>query len=224
MDTFESALKSWDFILFDERTFRIIITHRKNSSPNLAHIHDFEIWERITKIKVGNKIMRVNGGKLNLEEIWSCSIQKIIKNSSWRTPRQHFACQNEKIQKQKKWKMMKIDIVLKFDVKVVAHSEAVQNTSTTSKLSILDHITSLKSELPPKNSYWKTAFLWFSVILRDTISYFRKVPKKNSYLKVLPMNSWDHGDAFCTISRYFLMIRSKVIWCWKLVNFRNQNQ
>ena len=126
--------------------------------------------------------------------------------------------------KTKKWKMMKIDIVLKFDVKVVAHSEAVQNTSTTSKLSILDHITSLKSELPPKNSYWKTAFLRFSVILRVTISYFRKVPKKNSYLKVLPMNSWDYGDAFCTISRYFLMIRSKVMWCWKLGNFRNQSQ
>ena len=104
MDTFESALKSWDFILFDERTFRIIITHRKNSSPNLAHIHDFEIWERITKIKVGNKIMRVNGDILNLEDIWSCFTQKIIKNSSWRTPRQHFACQNEKIQKQKKMK------------------------------------------------------------------------------------------------------------------------
>ena len=104
MDTFESALKSWDFILFDERTFRIIITHRKNSSPNLAHIHDFEIWERITKIKVGNKIMRVNGDILNLEEIWSCFTQKIIKNSSWRTPRQHFACQNEKIQNKKKMK------------------------------------------------------------------------------------------------------------------------
>ena len=111
----------------------------------------------------------------------------------------------------KKWKMMKIDIVLKFDVKVVAHSEAVQNTSTTSKLSILDHITSLKSELPPNNSYWKTAFFQFPVILSDTISYFRQVPKKNSYLKVLPMNSWDHGDTFCTISRYFLMVRSNVM-------------
>ena len=138
----------------------------------------------------------------------------ILKNSSptfrmskWENP------------KTKKWKMMKIDIVLKFDVKVVAHSEAVQNTSTTSKLSILDHITSLKSELPPKNSYWKTAFLRFSVILRVTISYFRKVPKKNSYLKVLPINSWDHGDAFCTISRYFLMIRSKVMWYWKSIIF-----
>ena len=49
--------------------------------------------------------------------------------------------------------MIKIDIVLKFDVNVVAHSEAVQNTSTTSKLSILDNITSLKSELLPNNSY-----------------------------------------------------------------------
>ena len=84
---------------------------------------------------------------------------------------------------------MKIDIVIKFDVKVVAHSEVVQNTSTTPKLSIPDHITPLKSELLPNNSYGKTAFLRFSVILRVTISYFRKVPKKNSYLKVLPVNS-----------------------------------
>ena len=54
--------------LFDERNFRIIITHRKNSSPNLAHIQDFEI-ERIIKIKVRNKIVRVNDDKFNLEEI-----------------------------------------------------------------------------------------------------------------------------------------------------------
>ena len=47
---------------------------------------------------------------------------------------------------------MKIDIVIKFD-KVVAHSEVVQNTSTTPKLFIPDHITPLKSELPPNNSY-----------------------------------------------------------------------
>ena len=101
MGALESALESWDFILFDERTFRFIRTHRNNSSPHLTHTQDFQIWARITKIKVGNKIMRVNDVKLNLEEIWSCSIQKIIKNSSWRTPRQHFECQNEKIHKQK---------------------------------------------------------------------------------------------------------------------------
>ena len=41
----------------------------------------------------------------------------------------------------KKVKMMKIDIVIKFDVMTVAHSEVVQNTSTTPKLSIPDHIT-----------------------------------------------------------------------------------
>ena len=66
---------------------------------------------------------------------------------------------------------MKIDIVIKFDVKVVAHSEVVQNTSTTPKLSIPDHIIPLKSELLPNNSYRKTVFFRFSVILRDTISY-----------------------------------------------------
>ena len=101
MGALESALESWDFILFDERTFRFIRTHRNNSSPHLTHTQDFQIWARITKIKLANKVMRVIGGKLNLEEIWSCSIQKIIKNSSWRTPRQHFECQNEKIHKQK---------------------------------------------------------------------------------------------------------------------------
>ena len=121
----------------------------------------------------------------------------------------------------KKWKMMKIDIVIKFDVKVVAHSEVVQNTSTTPKLSIPDHITPLKSELLPNNSYWKTAFFQFSVILRDTISYFRTAPKKNSYLKLLSMYSLDYGDDFCTISRYFLMIRSKATWFWKSRYFRN---
>ena len=42
--------------------------------------------------------------------------------------------------------------VLKFDLDVVAHSELVQNTSNTPILSISDHISSLKSELPPKNS------------------------------------------------------------------------
>ena len=45
------------------------------------------------------------------------------------------------------------------------------------------------------------------------------VTSKNSYLKVLPMNSWDHGDAFCTISRYVLMIRSKVMGYWKSIIF-----
>ena len=34
---------------------------------------------------------------------------------------------------------MKIDAVLAFDVKVVGHSEVVQDTSTTPKLSIPDH-------------------------------------------------------------------------------------
>ena len=43
--------------------------------------------------------------------------------------------------------------------------------------------------------------------------------KQNSYLKVLPVNSCDHGDAFWTISRYFLMIRSKVMWYWKSIIF-----
>ena len=140
----------------------------------------------------------------------------ILKNSS-----QTFRMSKWENPQTKKWKMMKIDIVIKFDVKVVAHSEVVQNTSTTPKLSISDHITPIQSELPPNNSYWKTAFFQFSMILRDTINYFGTISKKNSYLKVLPMHSLDHGDDFCTISRYFLTIRSKATRFWKSRYFRN---
>ena len=76
MGAVESALESWDFILFDERTFRFIRTHRNNSSPHLTHTQDFQIWARITKIKVENKIMRVNCNILFLEEIWTHLFQE----------------------------------------------------------------------------------------------------------------------------------------------------
>ena len=59
---------------------------------------------------------------------------------------------------------------LKFDLEVVAHSELVQNTSKTPILSISDHISSLKSELPPKNSSWKFWFFEFLRNLRKTKS------------------------------------------------------
>ena len=69
MGAVESALESSNFILFDKRTFRFIRIHRNNSSPHLTHTQHFQIWARITKLKVGNKIMQLDGGKLNLEEI-----------------------------------------------------------------------------------------------------------------------------------------------------------
>ena len=49
----------------------------------------------------------------------------------------------EKFRK-KKSKMMKIRMVINSDVEVVAHPEVVQNTFETLKLSIFDHISSLK--------------------------------------------------------------------------------
>ena len=54
---------------------------------------------------------------------------------------------------------------LRFDLEVVAHSESVQNTSKTPKLSIPNHISSLKSELPLKNSSRKIANFRFLRIL-----------------------------------------------------------
>ena len=78
-------------------------------------------------------------------------------------------CPNPQI---KNPKITKNRICLKFDPEVVAHSELVQNTSKTPILSISDHISSLKSELPPKNSSRKLGFLVFLQILRKTKSSY----------------------------------------------------
>ena len=67
-------------------------------------------------------------------------------------------------------KITKNRVFLKFDLEVVAHSELVQNTSKTPILSISDHISSLKSELPPKNSSRIFGFFAFLRILRETKS------------------------------------------------------
>ena len=69
-------------------------------------------------------------------------------------------------------KITKNRFFLKFDLEVVAHSELVQNTSKTPILSISDHISSLKSELPPKNSSRKFGFFAFLRILRKTKSSY----------------------------------------------------
>ena len=60
---------------------------------------------------------------------------------------------------------MKNDALLKLDVEVAAHSEVVQNTSKTSKLSIIDHISLLKSELPLKNSFRKFVIFHFFLVI-----------------------------------------------------------
>ena len=126
------------------------------------------ILSKNTKIYQYREVFRIKEDKMSLEKIWLCSIQKIIKNSSRRTPRWNFDHQSEKIQ-EKKSKMIKSDILLKLDVKVAAHSEVVQKTSKTPKLSISDHISSLKSELLLKNSFRKFVIFHFLAILR--ISY-----------------------------------------------------
>ena len=69
--------------------------------------------------------------------------------------------------------MIKNDILLKLDVKVAAHSEVVQNTSKTPKLSISDHISSLKSKLPLKNSFRKFVIFHFLAILTRRICNIR---------------------------------------------------
>ena len=65
--------------------------------------------------------------------------------------------------------MIKIDILLKLDVKFAAHSEVVQNTSKTPQLSISVHIISLKSELPLKNSFRKFVIFHFFGHFKDFV-------------------------------------------------------
>ncbi len=67
-------------------------------------------------------------------------------------------------------KITKNRFFLKFDPEVVAHSELVQNTSKTPTLPISDHISSLKSELPPKNSSRKIVIFRFLRILHGSRS------------------------------------------------------
>ena len=134
---------SRELILFDGRTFRVIGTHPEELLVPILNSGENRFWGIFRKIcgyrQEPNSSVSENFG----DEIWSCSIQKINKNSSRRTPRRNFGHQIGKIQ-EKKSKMMKIRILINSDVEVVAHSEVVQNTFKTLKLSIFDHISSLK--------------------------------------------------------------------------------
>jgi len=128
----------------DGRTFRIIGTHPEEL---LLHIHHSMIsgfWTIFTDFRLQTKISRViYPPPSGIEELWSCSIPKITKNSSRRTPRRNFDHQIGK-SPEKKSKMMKIRILINLDVEVIAHSEVVQNAFKTLKLSIFDHISSSK--------------------------------------------------------------------------------
>ena len=108
-------------------------------------------------------------------------------------------------------KITKNRFFLKFDLEVVAHSKVVQNASKTPILSISDHISSLKSELPPKNLSWKFLFFTFLRILRKRKVLTRWVPSKNSYIKYFPMDSMDEIDLFCTVPDNISTLGSKVM-------------
>ena len=71
MNAFESALESWDLILFDGRTFRSVRTPRENSSSDLSHKWNYGNWAKITKMWLQSKISRVNCNILIGREIWS---------------------------------------------------------------------------------------------------------------------------------------------------------
>ncbi len=120
---------------------------RKNSSRRTPRVDKFGsengVWGYFHKTCVWLRECNSTVAEKFWEEIWSFWTQKITNNSSRRTPRQDFDHQIE-IFFGKKSKMMKIGILINWDVEVVAHSEVVQNTFKTLKLSIFGHISSLK--------------------------------------------------------------------------------
>ena len=77
MNTFESALESWDFILFDARTFRPVRTLRENSSVDFTHKRNFQFWGKNTKMRLQKKIMRVNGGICFERVLWWYFLKKL---------------------------------------------------------------------------------------------------------------------------------------------------
>ncbi len=168
-DVIHMKKNSEDFKLFDGRTFRIVRTHPEELHVYEGRTSNSTFWQFSEKVVGVKKFDQV-------------TLQKSFgKRSELFSPKQWPRTHPEEILVEiltifsnifgkKVKKMMKIDILLNLDVEVVAHSEVVQNTSKTPKLSISDHISSLKSELPPKNSSWKFWFFAFLRILRKTKS------------------------------------------------------
>ena len=70
---------------------------------------------------------------------------------------------------------------------------------------------------PMKNSsninFLKNRLFWYFSNLTCHVKLFLENQRKNYHLKVLPTNSWDFLDVFCTINEYTTTPRSKYTFC-----------
>ena len=87
----------------------------------------------------------------------------------------------------------------------------MQERPTTPKVLIFDGKNSSREELIQYQFFEKSTFLFFFEfhvrVSRKVI--LRRTQRKNYYLKVLPTNSWDFLDVFCTMNEYTTTPRSK---------------
>ena len=84
-------------------------------------------------------------------------------------------------------------------------SETFHNT----KSSYFDGKNSSHEELIQHQFFEKSTFLIFFELNVSRKVIFRRTQRKNYHLKVLPTNSWDFLDVFCTINEYTTTPRSK---------------
>ena len=109
----------------------------------------------------------------------------------------------------KKWKIIKKWFFQKTDAKGVSWWILAQKRPTTPKVLIFDGKNSSHEELIQYQFFEKSTFLVFFEFHVSRKVILRRTQRKNYHLKVLPTNSWDFLDVFCTINEYTTTPRSK---------------
>ena len=109
----------------------------------------------------------------------------------------------------KKSKIIKNIFFQKIDSKGVPRWILVQKRPTTPKVLILGGKNSSHEELIQHQFFEKSTFLIFFGFHVSRKVIISRTQRKNYHLKVLPTNSWDFLDVFCTINEYTTTSRSK---------------
>ena len=108
-----------------------------------------------------------------------------------------------------KWKIIKKWFFQKIDAGGASWWILAQKRSTTPKVLIFDGKNSSHKELIQHQFFEKLTFLVFFEFNVSRKVILRRTQRKNYHLKVLPTNSWDFLDVFCTINEYTTKFRSK---------------
>ena len=108
-----------------------------------------------------------------------------------------------------KSKIIKNSFFRKIDPKNVSWSILLQERPTTPKVLIFDDRNSSREELIQYRFYEKSTFLFFFEFHVSRKVTFKRTQRKNYHLQVLPTNSLDFLDVFCTINECTTTFKSK---------------